>query len=430
MIHGRISRTSGHVPRFFGRPRSGFQRIAASLAAISLGVGAIRLLGVPASRGGGRNDGRKELPTGRPLRILHLGFEDHARPGSGGGALRTHEVNRRLARNHEITVLTTSWRGAKDREDDGVRYVPIGRPWGYTGSIVTYFLALPLATWRRRQADLIVEDFAAPISSALAPLWSPVPVISMVQWLNAYEKSRQYRLPFFLVERLGVRVQDRFVTVSSGIAERLREGNPRAHVWVVPNGVDFETLDQEPRVGRDIVFLGRLENAQKGLDLLIEAYASIAPRTDARLLVAGDGPDRADLERRVARHDLHDRIEFVGRVAGREKARLLGDAALVAMPSRFETFGIVAVEAQAAGTPVVAFDIPCLREVVPPESGCLVPAFDVPRFADALLELLNERDRLLQMGIAGREFAARYDWDQIARDQEAAYRAASMPRPS
>ena len=390
-------------------------------------VAAVPLLGGSALFAFASRGEREPLPTHRPLRILHLGFEDHARPGSGGGALRTHEVNRRLAVEHEITVLASTWPGAEDRVEEGIRYVHIGRPWGYVGSLLTYFIALPFATWRHREVDLVIEDFAAPISSTLAALWSPRPVVSMVQWLNAREKSRQYKLPFFLIELLGVRLQDRYVTVSQGIAERLREANPDASVWVVPNGVDRNELDREPSVGRDIVFLGRLENAQKGVELLVEAFAMVADRTDARLLLAGDGPDRSELERRIRGHGLEERIEFVGRVAGREKAELLGTAAVVAMPSRFETFGIVAVEAQAAGTPVIAFDIPCLREVVPAESGLLVPAFDVERFAAGLLELLEDRQRLQVMGVAGRAFAARYDWDQIARDQEAAYRAASLP---
>ena len=162
----------------------------------------------------------------RRLSVLHLAFEDHRRPGSGGGAYRTHEVARRLARRHQVTVVTTTWRGARDRVEDGVRYVHVGRPGGYLVEVLSYFLALPFVL-RRHDADVVVEDFAAPMSSALVPLYERRrPVVALVQWLNAEEKSAQYHLPLHLVQRWGVRLHRRFIAVSEDLAERLRRGNP------------------------------------------------------------------------------------------------------------------------------------------------------------------------------------------------------------
>jgi polysaccharide pyruvyl transferase WcaK-like protein len=91
------------------------------------------------------------------------------------------------------------------------------------------------------------------------------------------------------------------------------------------------------------------------------------------------------------------------------------------MPSRYETFGMVAAEAMACGTPVLAFDIPCLREVLPPECGVLVPAFDVGAFATALAELAGDAARCAAMGEAGRDAARRFDWEPLARRQEEVY---------
>ena len=97
---------------------------------------------------------------------------------------------------------------------------------------------------------------------------------------------------------------------------------------------------------------------------------------------------------------------------------------VVAMPSRFETFGIVAVEGHASGTPVVAFDIACLREVVPPGTGRLVPPFDVDAFADALVELAENPEQAVEMGRQGRAFAHRFDWPRIAEQQRVLYEEA------
>lgn len=352
------------------------------------------------------------------LAILHLAFEDHRRPGSGGGAYRTHEIARRLGRRHDVTVLTTTWRGAKDRVEDGVRYVHIGVAWGYLVEVLSYFLSLPFAI-RRHRADLVVEDFAAPMSSALVPLYERRrPVVALVQWLNAEEKSAQYHLPLHLVQRWGVRLHSRFIAVSEDIASRLRQGNSTAEITVVPNGVDRAAFEITGDKGSDIVFLGRLEIAQKGIDLLIEAVARVRCRLPGRVLLVGDGPDEAEIRALVAKAGLDDVVQLVGRLSGAERLQALRGARLTVMPSRFETFGIVAVESHAVGTPVLAFDIPCLREVVPAEAGCLVPAFDVGAFASAMTELAGDPVRSATMGEAGRRFARRFDWDVVARAQE------------
>jgi glycosyltransferase involved in cell wall biosynthesis len=354
------------------------------------------------------------------MRILHLGFEDHRRPGSGGGSLRNAEINRRLAARHEITVLVANYRGARRRVEDGVEYVPVGLPIGYFTSLVTYFLLVPFVALRY-PADLVIEEFAAPISSILMPFWTRRPVLAVVQWMNSREKSRQYHLPFFVFEMIGVRLHRRFITVSDDMREQIRAANHLADVTVVPNGVADPHLPPGLRRGDDIVYLGRLEIAQKGIDLLLSAFARIAARTDGDLVIAGDGPDRRAIEKSAAGLGIAHRVRFAGRVEGPRKFGMLAQARLVVMPSRFETFGIVAVEALAAGTPVVAFDIPCLRAVVPPDCGRLVPAFDTARLAEAVLDLYGDVARIEAMGKHGREFVRQFDWDEIAVRQERVY---------
>jgi glycosyltransferase involved in cell wall biosynthesis len=99
------------------------------------------------------------------------------------------------------------------------------------------------------------------------------------------------------------------------------------------------------------------------------------------------------------------------------------------MPSRFETFGLVAVEAQASGVPVVAFDVGPLAEVTGRCGAALVPAFDVRAFADATREVLRIPPSDEQRTTA-REWARQYDWNKIALRQEAWYLArVAAPRP-
>jgi len=366
-----------------------------------------------------------------PLRVLHLGFEDPLMPGSGGGSVRTREINRRLAaEGMAVTVLTTRYPGGVDGVYEGVRYehVGIGRGANRLTRLLGYLVALPAAVGRHGDVDLVVEDFLPPFSSMAVPLWTRRPVVGMVQWLHAREKARQYRLPFHWVEQLAVRTHRRLIAVSEGTAERLTALSPTATVEVIGNGVDPGLFDEPPRLGRDVLCIGRLELEGKGLDLLLAAWSQIAPRIDGDLLIAGRGPDERRVRHLATRLGVASRVRFLGWVSGAEKAGLLAGSRLVVVPSRAETFGIVAVEALAAGTPVVAFNIPCLREVVPAECGRLVPAFDVAGLAATLAGLYPDAEVVSALGQAGRRFAADYDWDVIARRQADVYRSAALPQ--
>ncbi len=375
-------------------------------------------------------------PDRAGLRVLHLGFEDPAMPGSGGGAHRTLEIDRRLAAmGWRIVVVTTRYPGCVDsteRHGPGwVRWVHLGV--GRGGNRLTrwlgYVLGVPLAV-RAIDSDLVVEDFCAPASSMGVPWFSVAPVVGMVQWLNARDKATQYKIPVHVVQRVTVRAHRRLVAVSEGVAEQLRMLAPRARIAVIGNGVDRAAFHTgEVSRGDDVVFVGRLEIAQKGLDLLVDAWARVAPHVRGRLVLVGSGPDEAALHERVRRHDIADRVHFVGWKAGAEKFELLASARVAVVPSRFETFGIVAAEALATGTAVVAFDIACLREVLPAEAGSLVPLTgddetDVAAYAASLRELYDDDARRARVAERGPVLAGVHDWDVLARDQEAFYRAA------
>jgi glycosyltransferase involved in cell wall biosynthesis/O-antigen/teichoic acid export membrane protein len=363
--------------------------------------------------------------SGKP-RVLHLGYEDPRRPGAGGGSVRTHEINRRLASSFDIVVVCARFRGSRSRDEDGVRYVHVGMaglPGGDFAERLAYFAFLPWALLRYR-SDLVVEDFGAPFSTVAVPWMTTRPVVGVVQWLFAKEKSQQYHLPFAWVERLGVRSHYRMIAVSDDLGLVLSELNRRAAVSVVANGLDDDAFVGYDRPRSGIAYLGRLEVAQKGLDLLLEAFARVAEEIDQTLVIAGDGPDRQVLGDLARSLGIEDRVRFVGRIGADERFAWLASAELVAMPSRYETFGMVAAEALAVRTPVVAFDIPCLRALVDDTVGARVAAFDVGAFADALRSLSLDTVRSRHLGSAGPERIGGLHWGDLAAEQGHIYRQA------
>lgn len=350
------------------------------------------------------------------MRILHLAYEDPRQPGSGGGSVRTYQVDRRLAKRHEITAIVAGYPDAEERVEDGVHWRPIGPRTGLKLDRLAYFALLGPVILRTPH-DLVVEDFGAPFSVAGSPLLTRRPVVASVQWLFAREMRAKYRLPFDAVERVGLHLYDDFVVVSDWLGERVRTRRPGAVVETVPNGVEPALFALEPARREHLLFLGRLDVAQKGGDLLFGVYERVVGRLGEAappLVVAGDGPDRAAMVRAAERAGVAGRVRFVGHAVGDAKRELLARAHAVLMPSRHETFGMVAVEAQAAGTPVVVFDVGPLREIAGGGDARLVPPFDLDAFAEAAIELIRSPVAAGTASAVGRAWARRYDWDTIA----------------
>lgn len=353
------------------------------------------------------------------MRILHLAYEDPRQPGSGGGAVRTREINRRLAQRHEVTAVVSSYRGARQRHEDGVTWVPAGGGHGRAARLA--YLAAVGREVRRRPHDLVVEDFGAPFSVAGSPAFTRRPVIASVQWLFAREMRDKYGLPFDRVEARGLRLYPRFIAVSDWLAGELRRRAPHAEVETIPEGVDAAAFAARAQPGDHLLFLGRLDLRQKGLDLLLEAYARARAGAQpvAPLVIAGTGPDEAPLRQLAQRLAIAEWVDFRGHVAGAEKHGLLASARAVLMPSRHETFGIVAAEALAAGARLVAFDAGPLREVTGGHAT-LLPPEDVAGLTAAITAASTERDPAF-VRAQRRRFARRYDWDDIAARQESLY---------
>lgn len=243
------------------------------------------------------------------------------------------------------------------------------------------------------------------------------------------------------IEQILVRGADRLVAVSEAEATALADlyGATPGDVCVVPPGVDPERfapqatgpLRRRHRTEghRTVLYAGRLERL-KGLDLLLDAVADLHRRPgfdDVLLLCAGDdsgdGRSQADhphgergrLEERARELGLADRVRFLGAVDPDELAGLDALADVVAVPSMTETFGLVALEAQAAGTPVVACAVGGLRDVIADGvSGRLVEGRDPVRFADALADVLGDPAVRQRLSEAARLRAAGFTWSRSA----------------
>lgn len=242
---------------------------------------------------------------------------------------------------------------------------------------------------------------------------------------HAYRESNSaYDLMRPLLLRVFNRLDGR-IFVSNAARDFVTRYFPGESV-VIPNGIDiarFSAPDLQPLPQFDdgkanILFVGRLDE-RKGFRHLLRAFPHIQEKFPAvRLIVVGafDQSDKTPFVRYARTHNLKD-IHFVGRVSPEELPRYYRTATIFCAPSTgSESFGIVLLEAMAAGVPIIASDIPGYRGVLEDEhAGLLIPPNDEQALARAAIELLQSPMPRAQMRERGKRVAVKYDWDIIAR---------------
>lgn len=230
---------------------------------------------------------------------------------------------------------------------------------------------------------------------------------------------------------LALRYTKRLIAVSNAVLESFRDCNlDLPPVNVIPNGIDLSRYDapgnpaalrkqyQIPDAAPVIAAVGRLEK-EKGFDQLILSFGFLrSEEKEARLIIAGEGGEQENLSD-MASSDMQ--IHLAGRVADPTPYYQLAD--VVAIPSRSEGQGIVALEAMAAGKPVVAYRVGGLSETLEDNvTGYLVKPSDVLEFAQALALLLKSPDLRRSMGEAGRaRVASQYAAQKAAQQIESVY---------
>lgn len=334
---------------------------------------------------------------------------------------------------HDVSVIAP----ADDDDGDGSRpayLTSCGRavPVRYNGSVARLTFG-PVTNARVNrwldEGDFDVIHIHEPMtpSASVIALWgASVPVVATFHTSNVRSRAMHVAHPLLRPSMEKVRAR---IAVSEEARRTVRR-HLRADSYVIPNGVDvqrFAAAARDPRwVGTPeaptLAFLGRIDEPRKGLDVLLEALPALTRRWPGlRVIVAGPG-DVGHVDAALLR-PVADRVEFLGLVSEEDKASLLASVDLYIAPhTGGESFGIVLVEAMAAGAPVVASDLTAFVQVLGDRAaGVTFPNGHADALASTVAELIEAPERRLELRTAGQRRAEGFDWSVVAAKVLAVY---------
>lgn len=362
------------------------------------------------------------------MKILHLIYDDLMNPWcGGGGAIRTYEIYKRFPKNIFITIITGAYPNCKRIEKkNGIKYIRIGLSFNYFLSRLTYSLFAPYYI-KKISHDILIEDFSSH-SPIFAFLYTQKPVVGLFQNLfYKYEiKNKKFLkkiqgLLSCIFEHIAIKNFKYIIAVSEVIKKEILQINKKAIITLIPNGIEEILFNSFPKEENYILFIGRYDIEQKGIDTLIYAYKNLTLELKndlPDLYIVGKGKDENTIKKLITSLNLEDKIKLFPAVYGEEKKKIIENSLFVCMPSRFESFGMVACEAQSCGKPIIASNIePLNLLILNNQTGILVEKDNINQLSEAMSKLIKDKELRKFLGNNGKEWAKQFNWNALAKVQ-------------
>lgn len=369
-----------------------------------------------------------------PRRILVIQTQ-----GENAGA---QEISRLVGaglseRGYEVSHLFFYRKSPSFDAPPNTRYCSLDRPSGAAGALKFPWQLLREIRQAQPDAILTFQHYGNTVGGIAARLASSAPVIanqvSARMLMNPIVRTADLALGMLGVFDL--------ITVNSGdmFADYARYPNSYSkRVRHIPHGFDLKTTELSKQQARatfglpqDVPLLGSVArlNAGKRLDAAIR---TLSDSSDWHLVLAGQGPDEMSLRQLVVEKHLENRVYFTGELSPERIGDFLAALDVFVFPSKAETFGLAAVEAASAGVPVVASDLPVLREVLFSEgrpAALFIDPTDIDQFKREISRALTHPRLRSDLIAAGRGLRARYSVARMVDEYDQLIRSVLAPDP-
>ena len=354
------------------------------------------------------------------------------KPYIGGGQEHAHQLTKHLVELGEhIVVLAPNWRGheLEVKEFDSLCGYPVTRfdstegsgEWGALGDLTKRIVfGKVLKAIRSVRADYLMSNFNGVVSIFSVLLATTLTGIPHFTFVHHHSPKSPWRVR--RAKWVNYKTSSKIICVSTDTAEDvIRYGADPRKVHVVNNGVDTDCIAAHVSEGtpdRNVLLTVSRLVEYKGIQRVIEAMPSILARIpDARYIIVGDGDYSRELTALAKASPARDAITFTGSVSDTEKFDLYNSCSVFVLPSEEEGFGIVFLEANAFGKPVIGGDVMGVPEaILHGETGFLVHPLDVGAIADRAVHLLENRDQAQMLGENGRfRVASEFSWQASAQ---------------
>jgi glycosyltransferase involved in cell wall biosynthesis len=351
------------------------------------------------------------------MKILWFNHRDPKHPEAGGAEVRIQEVAKRLIRmGCSVRLVCERWNGSEPIEFlDGVEVVRVAGRYGL-------HLKVPFLLNSDGDFDVVVDDVAHAVPW-FSPLFTRKPVVGQVHHLHGSVLGLE--LPAYLAGFVALSEYSlkHFYRVLVAVSESTRRGLVEGfgvsgdRVFVVPNGVDLDVY--RPVCGKfgvpTVLWVGRVKR-YKRVDHVLRAFKIVKKSfPNAELRIVGEGDNLPFLKRLSERLGLSG-VVFAGRVSEEEKVRFMSGSWVVVSASVVEGWGLSVLEANACGTPCIAYDVAGLRDSVRDGvTGFLVGDGDVLGLAERVVAVLGDEELRRRLSENALEYAKQFTWDKTAQ---------------
>ncbi len=358
------------------------------------------------------------------MKILIINWQCIKNPFSGGAEVHLHEIFKRLASKHEITLYCSMFDGAKSEEIvDGIKILRKGSRNLFNFTVKKIYKNV----FSKENFDIVIDDINK------IPFYTPRYVREPLLAISHHffgksiflETNPIFASYVYLSEKLVDYVYKNtpFAVVSqSTLDEFISRGFDKNLFSIVPNAID--PSDFPLKVGTKypypvITYFGRLKK-YKSVDHLFLAFSELIDKfPQAKLHIIGKGDFQSYLEKLAYKLNIIEKVKFFGFVDEETKKKELSLSHCVVNTSMKEGWGITNIEANACGTPVISANVPGLKDSVSDgQSGLLYEYGDITDLANTLTKVLSDNDLRQKLSIGAVEWAKTFSWDNSAKLME------------